>query len=244
MAMSQFSYDPILMAAAGDRPQSVDDVLQIMHTIDATCTDGDGLKWFNWLYLQVTEAVKAGIAEGGTHDPQWLAALDVEFASLYFGALEATLRGASCPRCWRSLFDVRSDTQLARIQFALSGINAHINHDLPEAIVATCQATGIVPAHGSPQYRDYSALNATLDRLVDTAKTTLRVRLLGDALPLASHLENTVAAWSMAAARENSWTNAEVLSHLQGAPSLAAGFIESLDGITTVVSKTLLAPVP
>ena len=231
------------MATVAERPQSVADVLRLMHAIDATCTDGDGLKWFNWLYLRVTEAVEARIAAGGCADPAWLASLDVEFASLYFSALEKHLADTACPDCWRSLFDVRNDVQLSRIQFALSGINAHINHDLPAAIVATCQAAGIAPVHGSPQYRDYSALNATLDQLVETAKITLHVRLLGDPLPIVSHLENTMAAWGMAAARENSWTNSEVLSHLQSAPALAAGFMDSLDGLTTVVSKALLAPV-
>jgi hypothetical protein len=242
--VSEFSYDPILLAAVKDRPQSVADVLRVMHLIDTTCTTGDGLKWFNWLYLQVTQAVDARIVAGGCRDPAWLATLDVEFACLYFSALEANLLSGSCPGCWRPMFADRGNTRLARIQFALSGINAHINHDLPAAIVATCRATGTVAAHGSPQYGDYSALNATLDQLVDTAKRTLRVRLLGDPLPPVSHLEDTLAAWGVAAARENSWTNAEVLSHLQSAPALAAAFLDTLDGITAVVSKTLLAPVP
>jgi hypothetical protein len=48
--------------------------------------DGDGLKWFNWLYLQVTQAVEARVASGGFADPAWLAQLDVQFAHLYFSA--------------------------------------------------------------------------------------------------------------------------------------------------------------
>jgi hypothetical protein len=43
-----FSYDTALLAAVQPAPQSIADVLQ---TIDRTCDDGDGLKWFNWLYL-------------------------------------------------------------------------------------------------------------------------------------------------------------------------------------------------
>ncbi len=237
-------YDPLLIAAVANKPQSIADVLQAMETIDATCAAGDGLKWFNWLYLQVTRAVETRVAAGGFNDAAWLAKLDVEFAKLYFAALEANLRGAACAGCWRTMFDVRDQTRLARIQFALSGINAHINHDLPEAIVATCRAMGTLPAHGTPQYRDYTSVNATLDSLVEAAKKTLHVRLLGDPLPPVSQLENTIAAWGVCAARENSWTNAEVLWQLQGVPALGAGFLGSLDGITTVVSKTLLTPVP
>jgi len=100
--------------------------------------------------------------------------------------------------------DVRAakPTTVARIQFALAGMNAHINHDLPEAIVATCKAMNTVPQHGTWQYHDYTATNSTLNGLIDTAKKALRVRLLGDPLPPISHLEDTIAAWSLATARE------------------------------------------
>jgi hypothetical protein len=189
-----------------------------MQTIDATCIDADGLKWFNWLYLQVTQAVETRVATGGFSDSSWLAALDVQFARLYFSAFKASLQGASLPACWGVLFGARNNTRLARIQFALAGINAHINHDLPEAIVATCQATETVPMHPCPQYRDYTGLNTTLDQLVEAAKLTLNVRLLEEPMPPVSNLEDTIAAWGVTAAREQAWNNAEILWHLQGAP--------------------------
>jgi hypothetical protein len=215
-----------------------------MQVIDATCIDGDGLKWFNWLYLQVTEAVEALVASGGFHDPAWLAQLDVQFARLYFGALASTLSGQPCPGCWQALFACRGQVAAARIQFALAGINAHINHDLPQAIVATCQATATLPNNASTQYDDYTALNTTLDTLIESAKQTLRVRLLGDALPPVSHLEDTIAAWSVSAAREAAWRNAELLWHLKDLPPLYSNFLDTLDGLTTVASKALLVPVP
>jgi len=242
--MPVFPYDPALTAAVQTPPQTVADVRQTMQTIDAICVDGDGLKWFNWLYLQVTLAVETRIADGGFHDPVWLAELDVQFARLYFDALKADLQARAVPACWRSLFDVRANERIARIQFALAGINAHINHDLPEAIVATCEATQTVPTRGTPQYQDYTALNATLDQQVEAAKVTLQVRLLGDPLPLASRLGDTIAAWGVSAARRQSWKNSELLWHLRAIPDLTNGFMDSLDGLTTVVSKTLLAAVP
>jgi hypothetical protein len=242
--MPTFPYDPAIVAAVRNPPRAVGDVLQIMRTIDATCVDGDGLKWFNVLYMQVTEAVAARIAAGGFGDPAWLAALDVQFARLYFNALGASLQGARCPGCWQALLDVRGHTRLARIQFALAGVNAHINHDLPQAIVATCQASGTVPDRGTVQCADYANLNSTLDSLIESAKRTLHVRLLGDSLPAASFLEDTIAGWGVKAARDKSWTNSQVLWHLQGSPSLSVGFGDSLDGLTAVVSKALLVQVP
>ncbi|MGA2592746.1 MAG: DUF5995 family protein, partial [Bryobacteraceae bacterium] len=74
-----FPYDATLLTNVQAAPQAVSDVLQILQTIDATCVDVDGLKWFNWLYLEVTQAVEARVSGGGFTDPGWLAELDVQF---------------------------------------------------------------------------------------------------------------------------------------------------------------------
>src|ERR1700743_751531 len=138
--------------------------------------------------MRVTTAVEARVALAGSFaDPGWVSQLDVQFARLYFGALEAWLTGADCLSCWQALFSCRGDLRIARIQFALAGVNAHINHDLPAALVATCEASNIAPQHGTAQYTDYTNLNATLDGLIETAKKELNVRLLGDPLPPVSH---------------------------------------------------------
>jgi hypothetical protein len=143
--MAMFPYDPTLIEAVHAAPNSIADVLGTLAKIDAICADGDGLKWFNWLYLHVTQAVETRVAAGGFNDPVWLAELDIQFAALYFSGLEAGLQGAASPGCWRALLAARDDADTARIQFAIAGVNAHINHDLPQAIVATCQAMGTTP---------------------------------------------------------------------------------------------------
>lgn len=238
-----FPYDAAILAAARTPLHSVADVIQTMQAIEASCLDADGLKWFNWMYLEVTRAVEQRIASGGFTDAAWLAELDINFARLYFSALESALSGQPTPGCWQILFEHRDEAAIARIQFALAGINAHINHDLPQAIVATAQVTATVPQHGSAQYNDYSALNATLDSLIESAKHTLHVRLPGEPLPPVSHLENTIAAWNVSAAREAAWQNAEVLWHLRAVPPLSLTFLDTLDGLTTVTGKALLVPV-
>jgi hypothetical protein len=237
-----FAYDAQLAAAAQAPPQSIPGVLQLLQTIDNTCVDGDGLKWFDWLYLQVTQAVETRVAAGGFNDSAWLAELDVQFAKLYFNALNAALTNAACPGCWAAMFSCRDQNRIARIQFALAGMNAHINHDLPLAVVATCKATNTAPQHGTPQYNDYTAINSTLDALIDTAKQTLNVRLLGDPLPAVSHLEDLIAGWDLAAARESAWNVAEGL--WQDAPVASSILMDTIDGLTTVIGKALLVPVP
>ncbi len=239
-----FPYDAALAAAVQTPPQTIDGVLQTMRAIDATCADADGLKWFNGLYLQVTEAVAARVAAGTFADSAWIANLDVQFALLYFSALQAQLSEAPCPACWRVLFDCRNNPAIARIQFALAGINAHINYNLSAAIVVTCQATHTVPQQETQQYNDYTSLNPTLSGIIDTAKQTLQVRLPGDPLPAVSHLENIIAAWDVGAARDAAWTNGELLWHLRDVPALSSRFLDTLDGSVTVIGKTLLVPVP
>ena len=240
-----FPYDAALAAAAATPVNSIAGVLQVMRAIDTTCSDADGLKWFNWLYMNVTEAVDAQVSAGRFCDPAWIADLDVQFARLYFQALSEYLGGVTgaCPGCWRALFDVRGKESVARIQFAMAGINAHINHDLAEAIVSTCESRNFTPVQGTPQYNDYTNLNATLDSLIDAAKLELNVRLPGDALPPVSNVEDLTAAWGTAAAREKAWQNAEVLWHLRSIPVLAVGFEDSLDGLTTLAGKALLSAV-
>jgi hypothetical protein len=241
-----FEYDAQLLSALAAAPRSVAEVIGAMQAIDGICRDCDGLKWFNRLYLQVTEAVRQRIAAGGFNDTGWLGTLDVEFGKLYFVALTTHLAGGTAPDCWRALFSRRDNGCITRIQFALAGVNAHINHDLPLALVAVCAATGKAPEHCGPQYNDYTSVNSTLDNLIETAKHELMTGPLGNPVPPVAWLEDAIAAWSIVAARESAWTNAEVLWSIRGGgqaltPERYAGM---LDGLTALAGKTLLAPVP
>ncbi len=239
-----FPYDPDLLAAVQSTPQSIPDVFSVMQTIDSHCVNGDGLKWFNLLYMQVTQAVEARVNAGGFLNPSWMAALDVVFAGFYFRAIQSSLSGQSTPGCWQALFSRRNQTDLARIQFALAGMNAHINHDLPQAVLALCKADQIEPQHGTTQYTDFTNVNTTLDELIDQAKIDMRLRLLGDALPAVSALDDRIAAFSMSALREAAWDNAEVLWHMDSLLPAFTAYLLSLDTLTAAASEALLLPVP
>jgi hypothetical protein len=237
-----FAYDPDILTAVQEDPQTISDVLDRLQTIDRLCVNEDGLKWFNGVYISVTQAVENRVTSGGFADPRWLAQLDIQFAGLYFSAVRSALMGASCPGCWAAMFAGRENVRIARIQFALAGMNAHINRDLCLAIEATCKVTGTLPQHGTAQYNDFTSLNPTLDELIDRARESLNFRLPGDALPAVSHLDDLIASWDLGAAREKAWKNAENLWNLP--PSLAAGLLDAVDGLTSVISKALLVPVP
>src|SRR5262245_38617870 len=112
--------------------RAIGEVVAAMRRIDGALADGDGLKWFNFLYLRVTEAVQA---EGAWQDLEFLQRFDVRFAQLYFEAVVNWEGNRSLtPHAWRPLLRSRSDVSVSRLQFALAGMNAHINRDLAVAL--------------------------------------------------------------------------------------------------------------
>ncbi|HEY6376180.1 MAG TPA: DUF5995 family protein, partial [Edaphobacter sp.] len=76
---------------SGAAPTTIADVLATMQRIDGALADSDGLKWFNKLYMKVTEEVDTKPPAGGWKDAAWLDRLDVVFADFYFRAVVAFL---------------------------------------------------------------------------------------------------------------------------------------------------------
>ena len=93
--------------------------------------------------------MNASITQGFFADPGFMTELDVTFANLYFAAAAALSDPAVVPAAWQPLVDRRSAAGIEPIQFALAGMNTHINHDLPLAVVATCAALGTEPSAGA-----------------------------------------------------------------------------------------------
>ena len=175
--------------------------------------------------------------------PRFVADLDVAFANLYFAALRAFAGGSpDTPRAWLPLFEARASAAVAPIQFALSGMNAHINRDLPVAVVETFAALGLpLRADGTP-HADYLRVN---DVLATTEKQVKDVYLD----PLARQLDrafagvdDVVAIWSVTAARDAAWTNAEALWHLRALPTVASAYLRTLDRTVGFASRGLLIP--
>lgn len=85
-------------------------------------------------YRRTTLAIAAAIHQGQFEDPGWVEAWDVAFAGLYLDALDADLCGGPVPRPWRLAF--AAPASLPPLRHVLLGINAHINYDLPQALLA------------------------------------------------------------------------------------------------------------
>jgi hypothetical protein len=222
---------------------SIDEALSIMTTIDRGLSDADGLKWFNRLYLRVTERVREALGSATFGDPAFMAALDVVFANLYFDALVRAERDmTTAPSAWKPLLQGRTRTGVARIQFALAGMNAHINRDLPAGIVEVFEQLGGDPRSGAVQRRDFDSVNDILERVETEVKAEFAVGLVGVVDVLAGNVDDVVAMWKVQKARSAAWTNAEVLWTLKPAASLHATFFEKLDSLTGLASRGLLLP--
>lgn len=229
---------------SGPAPAGIDQVVEVMRRLDAALPPEDGLKWFNLLYLMVTEEVRDETPPGGWLDARWLERLDVVFAGMYFQALARWLRQpALAPRSWRVLFAARERPCRAPLQFALAGMNAHINHDLPLAVVRTCEVLHVVPRRGGPQHRDFEGVNGLLAAVEPRAAERLLTGALAQLGARMGSADSAVALWNVRKARETAWNNAEVLWHLRGVPMVRDRFVESLDRLTGLAGRGMLAGV-
>jgi hypothetical protein len=222
---------------------SIDDVLSIMTAIDSRLPDSDGVKWFNRLYLQVTRSVKQAVNPPVFRDARFMSELDVVFANLYFAAIAAgDVDPSRAPSAWRPLLRARRNCGIARLQFALAGMNAHINRDLPQGIVRVFEALGGDPTSDDARRQDFDSVNELLERVEGEVKADFSVGVIGVADVAAGHVDDVTAMWNVRVARKAAWTNAEVLWTLRRTPHIRRAFFDTLDRSTGLAGRGLLTP--
>jgi hypothetical protein len=220
----------------------IDDVLARMKEIDAALPPTDGVACFNRLYLAVTTNVIAAEQNGTFTSSAFLSALDVAFGNLYFAALSQLEAAAAPPRAWAPLFAARSRTDVAPLQFALAGMNAHINRDLPVGLVQTFTAMGLDMARPSPQATDYDRVNDVLATTEASMAQTYFTPLMKTLDRDFDGLDNVVANWSVREARAAAWTQGAILWRLRDAPVASDGYLQTLDGLVGFAGRGLLVP--
>jgi hypothetical protein len=227
-------------------PASLADVIARMHSTLGPLPKDDGVACFTRLYLAVTEGVQHRLAGFAFADPRFLARLDVVFADLFFSALEATASNpASAPHAWAPLVEARSARGVAPLQFALAGMSAHINRDLPVALVATCSELGIGLGQGSPQHHDFEHVNDVLAAVESEVKAqylTGFLRRVDRLIHRIDRIDDVVAMWNVGRARDAAWANAEALWALRDQPDLQAGYLVALDRMVGLTCRGLLVP--
>jgi hypothetical protein len=113
-------------------------------------------------YRRTTMAVGTAIADARFEDPEWVERWDVVFADLYLSALDLDLAGSpEVPRPWRLAFD--APASLPALRHVLLGINAHINYDLPQALLAVISDDEFSdPVVVDRRARDHERIDAVL----------------------------------------------------------------------------------
>jgi Family of unknown function (DUF5995) len=213
-----------------------------MEAIGTALPATDGLACFNRMYLEVTQQVNAELGQGFYADPAFMTQLDVTFAGLYFSAVGAAADPAAVPLAWRPLMQQRANAGIEPVQFALAGMNAHINHDLPLAVVATCAALATSPEAGA-HFADYQKV----DQLLDAAEQAVR-QSFESAPELAAdrHLaavNSLIANWTINSARDLAWNNSLLLWAVRDDPIARGLMADSLAASAALSSRLLLVTV-
>jgi hypothetical protein len=218
----------------------VQGVIARLRRIDDELPPSDGAAVFNRMYLTVTEAVAAGL-DGDTVfvDPAFMQQLDVTFASLWIEAYDAEVH--SVPRAWAALFERRHDRAVLPIQFALAGMNSHIEHDLAVAVVHTCRQRDTSPERPGVHH-DYEAVN----QLLAACESKVRRSFLNAAgldvdarLGPVVHLVNS---WNIDKARDVAWVHVEAMWAIRHLGSLTDLYRAALARTVGMASRCLLTP--
>jgi hypothetical protein len=163
----------------------------------------DGVACFNYLYLRVTENVRD--ARASFEDPEFVDRLAVVFAEFYLVAYESAKAGDWVSRAWAPLIERRNEKGIKPIQFAIAGMNAHINNDLPWALLQTWDEFDSKPDEDSPQFRDFVLINDILARVQGEVRNTLQSGLLRRLDRLFGNLDDRLATFKVARARAEAW---------------------------------------
>jgi hypothetical protein len=209
---------------------TIDAVAAEMRHMALASTDAIG--YFAALYSQVTTRIGQSIKNGTFHDPEEMDAFACSFAGFYTGEFDKTIPR---PKCWQATWDVASDNSLVIVQQLLLGTNAHVNHDLPLAVVAAADQRGDIDSIRS----DFDAVNDVL------AATYVDVQRQLDAV---SHWTNAAASigggrlfnFSLVVARRQAWDAAERIYPL--GPADRQRYEQELDRLVCVLAYLITKP--
>ena len=205
----------------------------------------DPRRFFHDTYLRTTRAVGAELKRGGFLDPGWVERWDVAFARFYLDALEASMQGGHVPGPWAAAFG--TDT-VPSLRHVLLGMNAHINYDLPQALVAVITDEQFDdPVLLARRQADHRAIDDVLASRVAAEDDELTA-ISGPGSPLDRLLRpfNRLGTRRfLREAREKVWANATVLSRArrQG-PDAYAAVLAQLEELSAAKVAALEAPGP
>lgn len=174
-------------------------------------------RYFLATYRRMTAAVGEAVQAGRFQDPAWVERWDVSFVSFYLRALDREMAGQEgVPAPWRRAF--ASPPELPPVRHVLLGINAHINLDLPQALLALISDNDFDdPALMAIRRRDHQAVDTVLASRVASESDQLAGP---DGLRLLDQLLLPLNRWGsrrfLREARAKVWQNTLILHQARG----------------------------
>ncbi|WP_426594238.1 DUF5995 family protein [Cellulomonas sp. McL0617] len=217
----------------------IDHVVAQMDGLRAGMPHADGIGVFLDVYRRVTALVALRVVDTTFQDPVFTADLDVRFADLFLDVPSDIVAKRPVSKAWAPLVERRAVHGILPIQFALAGMNAHINNDLALAVVATCTARGVEPDDGSI-HRDFEKVNSVLAEVVRPIRDSFLDKAVVEHGAAVAPLADLVSNFSIDKARDAAWVAALTLWHLRDVPVLERAARDTLAHTVGLVSRQLL----
>nr|WP_183341400.1 DUF5995 family protein [Microlunatus antarcticus] len=211
--------------------------------LDALPADATHRATFVAVYRRVTLGVADAVAAGSFEDPGWVVAWDEVFADQFLAAHDADLAGEPVPRPWRLAFT--ADPAMHPLGHLLLAMNAHINFDLPQSLVAVVTDADFAdPALLARRDRDHQRIDEVLfARLrAEDAELGWKVRRVDRLL---GPLHRWASRRFLRESREKVWHNTGVLqrARAEGGPAYRHR-VDELDVLTSAKISEFLRPGP
>jgi Family of unknown function (DUF5995) len=222
----------------------IDDLVQRMEGLLAPLeAAGDPGRYFLATYLRTTRAVAAELRRGGFRDPAWVERWDVAFADLYLDAVEAAQAGRRPPEPWAVAFGADG---LPPLRHVLLGMNAHINYDLAQSLLAVIsEAEFDDPELLAARHADHEHIDQVLVARVGAEDTELEAlsgpRSRTDRL--LQPLNRLATRRFLRESRAKVWANARLLDAARRAgPGAYAARLAELEHLAAARVADLTAP--
>ena len=217
----------------------IDDVLvKLGLVIERHRGRNNPLAFFPAVYRATTARVRAGIQSGKFADGPRMNRLATVFANRYLAAFDIAEAGGGRPaRAWQAAFDAAARPHTMILQHVLVGMNAHINFDLPLAVIAAAGAGAVVELE-----KDFLAINRILADLLDPVQAVVDrfSPLLSILDRVGGRTDEALVTFSINNARDEAWHEATRLS--AEPESQRERSILSLDRRVTLLADRIILP--
>jgi hypothetical protein len=216
---------------------------QMKDLLDGLPPDRAHLTAFLSTYWRTTLAVGEAVAQARFEDPEWVEDWDVAFAQLYLDAHVAYATGGSIARPWRLAFG--APAALPALRLVLLGINAHLNYDLPQALLAVISDDDFAdPVLLARRRRDHARIDDVLAGRVAAEDGELSASGAKSALDkLLTPLNRLSSKRFLRESREKVWHNTLELAHARrDGPNAYRDRLAELEVLSAAKIADLLAP--